>query len=248
MIADLNFGQIILVFIGALAGGLVNGLTGFGLALTAVGLWLYVLSPSVASSLAITCAIVSQIQNLHLIWGKVSWKLVLPFLAGGIIGVPLGTYLLQDVNPRIFKLCIGIVLIVYPAYVLARKSEIQTAWGGKVADATIGLGGGVLGGLAGLSGLLPAVWTDVRGWSKVERRSVVQTFNLTILVLALLSHVVAGLLTWSVATAAAIALPATMGGAWLGSLFYRRLADRGYQRVVMLLLLATGIGLVWVSR
>jgi uncharacterized membrane protein YfcA len=33
--------QIIIILAGALAGGLVNGLTGFGTALTAVGLWLF---------------------------------------------------------------------------------------------------------------------------------------------------------------------------------------------------------------
>ena len=32
----------------------------------------------------------------------------------------------------------------------------------------------------------------------------------------------------------AIALPATIGGAWLGAFIYRRLADRGYQRAVMI--------------
>jgi len=33
--------QIIIILAGALAGGLVSGLTGFGTALTAVGLWLF---------------------------------------------------------------------------------------------------------------------------------------------------------------------------------------------------------------
>jgi hypothetical protein len=35
----------VLLFVGALAGGFVSGLAGFGTALTALGIWLYVLPP-----------------------------------------------------------------------------------------------------------------------------------------------------------------------------------------------------------
>ena len=38
--------------------------------------------------------------------------------------------------------------------------------GGKIADAMIGLGGGVMGGLAGLSGPFPTIWSGLRGWEK----------------------------------------------------------------------------------
>jgi uncharacterized membrane protein YfcA len=54
-------------------------------------------------------------------------------------------------------------------------------------------------------------------------------------------------LTRQVAVAAAIVLPATILGAWSGSFAYRRLADRGYQRAVMVLLLISGLGLIWTA-
>ena len=49
----------------------------------------------------------------------------------------------------------------------------------------IGFFGGILGGLAGVSGALPVVWTDIRGWTKEQRRAVMQMFNIAILSLAL---------------------------------------------------------------
>jgi uncharacterized protein len=87
----------------------------------------------------------------------------------------------------------------------------------------------------------------VRGWSKEQRRSVLQFFNIAILSFALASHAAAGLLTRQIALEAAIVLPATIGGAWLGGFLYQRLADRGYQRVVMALLLVSGVTLLWTS-
>jgi len=155
---------------------------------------------------------------------------------------------LPHIDPRLFKLGLALVLIVYPAYVLARRRPIASPWGGTVADGVVGFGGGLLGGLTGLSGVLPVVWTDVRGWSKEQRRSVLQFFNLAILSFALVSHAASGLLTRQVGIEAAIVLPATIAGAWTGGFAYRRLADRGYQRVVMVLLLISGVALLWTSR
>jgi uncharacterized protein len=239
--------EIAIVFFGALAGGVVNGLTGFGTAITTLGIWVHAMPPAAASSLAIICSVASQAQTLHLIWHHISWRRVAIFVVPGLVGVPLGTLVLPHVEPIVFKLGLGAFLVVYPAYVLARSRPIACAFGGSAADGAIGFGGGFLGGLTGLSGILPVVWTDIRGWSKDERRAVVQSFNMAILSLALLTHAATGLLTRQVAVEAIVALPGTIGGAWFGAFIYRRLADRGYQRVVMLLLIASGVALLWTS-
>jgi len=239
--------QVVVVLLGALAGGIVNGLTGFGTALTALGFWLYAIPPSAAAPLAIICSVVSQLQTFHLIWRSINWKRVLFFAVPGVLGVPLGTFLLPYIDPRSFKIGIGCFLVIYPTYVLARKYQIESDWGGRAADGVVGFGGGILGGLTGLSGVLPVVWTDIRGWTKAQRRGVLQTFNMAILSLALVSHAAAGLLTRQVALDTAVALPATIAGAWTGAFIYRRLADRGYQRAVMLLLLVSGLALIWSS-
>jgi uncharacterized protein len=239
--------QAAIVFAGALAAGIVNGMTGFGTAITALGIWVYAISPATASSLAIICSVVSQTQTLHLIWRSIQWRRVLCFVVPGVVGVPLGTLILPHVDPTLFKLGLGAFLVVYPGYVLLRRHHVEKPWGGETADGVVGFGGGVLGGLTGLSGVLPVVWTDVRGWSKEQRRAVVQFFNMAILSLALVSHAASGLLTRQVGLQALIALPATIGGAWLGAFIYQRLADHNYQRIIMLLLLVSGLALIWTS-
>ncbi len=239
--------QILLVLLGALAGGIVNGLTGFGTGITAMGFWLYAVSPPVAAALVIICSVISHVQTLPMIWGKIEWRRVLVFVLPGMIGVPIGTWLLPQIDPRTFKVGVGLFLVVYASYVLARKVQMNSSIGGRAADGVVGLGGGVLGGLAGFSGVLPIVWTDIRGWSKHERRTVLQTFNFTIGATALVSYAVSGLLTQQVAWATAAALPGTIGGAWAGSYAYRRLGDRGYQRIIMVLLLISGLLLLSTS-
>src|ERR1035437_6318669 len=59
----------------------------------------------------------------------------------------------------------------WPTCGLARKAQMRGACGGRIADGAVGFGGGVLGGLAGCSGPLLIVWTDIRGYTKEYWRS-----------------------------------------------------------------------------
>jgi uncharacterized membrane protein YfcA len=92
-----------------------------------------------------------------------------------------------------------------------------------------------------------AAWAVVAAGPRRGAAAPVQFFNIAILSLASLSRALSGLLTRQIASDALIALPAPIGGAWSGGYIYRRLADRGYQRVVMVLLLASGLGLIWAT-
>jgi uncharacterized membrane protein YfcA len=210
-----------------------------------MGVWLYAVSPPVAASLVVVCSIIAQAQTLPTIWHAIERKRVLPFIAPGLFGVPLGTVLLSHLDTRILKLAIGSLLLLFSAYMLLRRSDAKSVWGGRVADGAIGFGGGVLGGLAGLSGPLPTIWATVRGWGKAESRGVFQAYNLTVLSIAFVSHAFAGLLTAEVGWALLAALPGTIGGAWLGVHTYGRINDKRFSVIILLLLCTSGGVLIW---
>jgi uncharacterized protein len=232
---------------GALGGGFVSGLAGFGTALVALGIWLYVFPPSIAVPLVLICSIVSQTSTLFAFWRLIDFRLVWPFLIGGLAGVLPGTMLVAQADPGVFKLVIGLFLLVFPPALYFSQRPLALTVGGRAADALVGFAGGVLGGLAGLSGPLPTLWASVRGWGKDERRGVFQTFNWTILTAALCLQTGAGLITQDVVRYALYALPGTLVGAWLGARTYRALSDRNFRDVVLGLLFLSGIGLVWSS-
>ena len=140
---------------GALAGGFVSGLAGFGTGLMALGIWLYVVPPSIAVPLVLICSIVGQTSTLPAIWRAIDFKLVWPFLIGGLAGVPLGTMLVAYADPRIFRLSVGALLLVFPIALYFHRKPMALSFGGKAADTAIGFAGGILGGMAGLSGPVP---------------------------------------------------------------------------------------------
>jgi uncharacterized protein len=236
-----------LLLLGALAGGFVSGLAGFGTALMALGIWLYVLPPALAVPLVLICSVIAQVSTLPSIWKTIDFSIVWPFLAGGLIGVPLGTLLIAHADPKVFKLTVGIFLLVFPAALYFQRKEMALTSGGKAADAGIGFAGGILGGLAGLSGPLPILWASVRGWTKEQRRGIFQIFNFSILAASFLIQVTTGFVKPDVFWLALIAFPGTVIGAWLGAKTYHALSDRNFRDVVLGLLFLSGIGLVWSS-
>jgi uncharacterized membrane protein YfcA len=241
----MNAAAYTLLFLGALAGGYVSGLAGFGTALMALGIWLYVVPPQVAVPLVLICSVVAQISTMPSIWRHIDFKLVWPFLIGGLAGVPLGTLLIAYADPNTFKLTVGVFLLVFPAALYFQRTPMAISYGGRAADAAVGFAGGILGGLAGLSGPLPILWASVRGWGKHQRRGIFQIFNFTVLAAALCLQAGTGFIKPDVIWLALIAFPGTIVGAWLGARTYRALSDRNFRDVVLVLLFLSGIGLVW---
>ena len=125
--------------------GFVNGLSGTGYALVALGFWLQAMSPITAAPLVALCSVGGHVQSLPAIWRGVRWPRLWPFLAAGLLGVPLGTLLLEHVRVQPLKLGVGLLLIFYCAWMgFVRRPPIVSG-GGRLADAAIGFAGGVHG-------------------------------------------------------------------------------------------------------
>ncbi len=240
-------GDIAIVVAGALAAGFVNGLSGTGYALVALGFWLQAMSPLTAAPLTALCGVAGHIQSLPRIWSGVRWQRLWPMLLAGVIGVPIGTLLLDHVRPGPLKVGVGVFLIVYSAWMaFVRRPPIVTR-GGRLADSAVGLIGGVMGGMASLSGPAPAIWAQLRGFGKDEQRGVNQPFNMSVLFLALVSAGIAGFLDRTFLVWAAIAVPTTLVGARIGLALYRRIDDGQFRRIVLVLLTLSGVTLIATS-
>lgn len=229
---------------GALVGGFVNGLTGTGYALISLGFWLQAMAPTTAAPLVALCSVCGHVQALPSIWRGVRWPRLWPFLVAGLFGIPLGTLLLEHVHVQPLKLGLGLFLILYSAWMTFVRYPPRVRVGGRPADATIGFIGGVMGGMASLSGPAPIIWVQLRGWGKDEQRGVLQPYNMAILFTALLSAAVAGFLDRTYLIWAAICVPVSLAGTRLGLMLYRRVNDAGFRRLVLMLLALSGATLV----
>jgi uncharacterized protein len=241
----LDWNVLAFLLAGALAGGFVNGLTGFGTGLTALPLWLQALEPVLAAQLVSAASVVGHVTAIPSTFARADWRRLMPLLAGGLLGVPIGVWLLPHVSLAAFKLAVGGILVGYCTFMLVAAGRVRLAAGGPAAEACLGVLAGILGGLAGLSGALPNIWAALKAWPKEERRMIFQVFNMTILSAMLLATVLQGLAGMRLILALLLALPATLIGGRLGAWLYHRLDDRSFDRVVLAALLISGLALVW---
>lgn len=229
------------VLLGALAAGFVTGFAGFGTGLVASGFWFHVLPPVFIPPMVVAASLVGQSVGLIGLRPRFDWPRALPYLAGGVLGVPLGVAALNWASPDILRLSIGAFLVVYAAAQLSGLLRLKIgAWGGRPGDAAIGVGGGILGGFAGLSGPLPLIWLQLRGGPSVEQRAVYQPFNIVVLATAGIGMTAAGNFAGAVVPALLLAVPGTVLGAWLGARLYRRAGEDAFRRIVLVLLLVSG--------
>ncbi|HEX2113837.1 MAG TPA: sulfite exporter TauE/SafE family protein, partial [Alphaproteobacteria bacterium] len=216
-------------------------LSGFAFGLVALGLWLHLVEPAVAGPLVVLGSLTGQLITTIALRRSFRPDLFWPFILGGAFGVPLGVMVLKFADPGPLKRGFGIFLVAYAAYALLRPPLRPVLAGGRVADGGIGMVGGIMGGIAGLSGAIPVLWCDLRGWGKEIGRGVYQPFNIAMHALALSGMAIAGLLTAPVWTAFAVCLPGVVVGTLAGLKLYEQVDERQFRTIVLWLVLASGV-------
>jgi uncharacterized membrane protein YfcA len=115
---------------------------------------------------------------------------------------------------------------------------------GRGADALIGILNGVIGGSTGLAGIVTVIWTSMRGWSRDEQRAVFQPTGVASFLMILLAFGGIGILTLDTMRLFLIGLPALAIGTWLGWALYGKLDEGTFRKIVLILLLVSGVTLV----
>jgi uncharacterized membrane protein YfcA len=236
--------QFLIVAAGAAIAGFVQGLSGFAFGLVAMGIWAWSLDPVLAGPLVVFGSLVGQILATGSSWRSLHPLRALPFVLGGVLGVPLGVALLRYINPVAFKASVGVLLVVWCPIMLFARDLPRVAWGGRWADAGIGWIGGIMGGLGGLTGPAPILWAALRGWERHTQRAVFQVFNLCMHSLTMTLYIVSGTVPSRAWPLFAVMLPAMLVPSIVGYRLYHRISDLAFRRVVLGLLTASGAILI----
>jgi uncharacterized protein len=225
-------------------GGFTSGLTGFAAGLVVSGVWLHVITPLQTAVLIAAYGVVNQSYGIWKVRHALRWRRILPFVAGGAIGVPLGAYLLTYIDPAHLRVGVGVLLILYSAYNLARPT-LAPVRSNPPTDAAVGLLNGLLGGLTGLGGVISTIWVQLGGGPKDAQRAVFQPVLFMTMTLATLTFAVSGyLFEFDILKLFLVGLPALLLGLWVGVTLYGKLDDAAFRKAVLILLLVSGLSLV----
>ncbi len=234
------------VMAGAIAGGFVNGLAGFGTALFALGFFLNVMTPVQAVAVVVVLSSVTGLQGVWEVRRAIgdNPRRLARFVLPALFGIPLGIAVLTMIDARLLKLAIGGFLILYGGYFSLRRTLPRFERPTPVIDSLVGFAGGFLGGAASLSGALPTMWCSMRPWPRAETRAVLQPFNVVVLGLTTLLLAYRGSYDRQTLLYIALALPVAIIASRLGIAMFRRISDDMFRRLLIGLTFVSGTVLI----
>ena len=227
----------------AFVGGFASGLARFEMGFVVSGIWLHFLTPLQTTTLVVGYGLLTQGYGVWKLRQTLAWGSVTPFIIGSAVGVPLGTLLLTYVDPAYLRSGVGVLLVTYGGYGLAQP-KLKPVAGNVAADTGIGLANGMLAGLTGLPGFIITIWCQLRGWPKDAQRAVFQPVMLAAIIMNVIALSVAGAMTAATMQLYVLGLPAMVAGLWVGFKLYGKLDDAAFRKVILVLLLVAGLGLM----
>ena len=227
----------LLVALGAIVAGFVQGLSGFAFGMVAMSFRAWGLEPRLAATLSVFGALVGQLVAAFTVRRGFNLRLLLPFVLGGLAG----GWLVTVVSPRLFDVLIPWLILLATA--MFAFSATLTRWMSQHA-ANVGRSTGALllgqfvvsiygGFFGGGMGIMMLALYSLFALDTLTRINALKTW-LSVLIsgVAVLTFIVAGLVDWP---AALVMLAGTICGGVAGARLARRLPAQWLKRVVVAL-------------
>ena len=116
-------GWIFTLFVlAAFAGGFVSGFSGFAMGLVVSGVWLHIITPIQTAALIAGYGLLTQGYGILKLRQALDWQKIWPLSLGTTIGIPIGVILLSHLNPVYLRFGVGVLLVLYTVYGLARPA------------------------------------------------------------------------------------------------------------------------------
>ncbi|MGE3988675.1 sulfite exporter TauE/SafE family protein [Pseudorhodoplanes sp.] len=243
MALPLDATALTLFLLSAFFGGITTGLAGFAMGLVVSGVWLHVLTPAQTAALIVAYGLFVQAHGVWKFRHVVDLRRVMPLIAGGAIGVPLGIALLSYLDPSSIRRAVGVLLVLYSLYGMLRP-KLAPLRASLAADGAVGLVNGLLGGLTGLAGPVVVIWCQLTGVPHHAQRAIFQPVILAAFVMTGIGLGLRGEINRDVLTLFALGIVPVAAGIWFGVRLYGRLDEAGFRRVILILLLLSGLVLL----
>ena len=211
---------------------------GFGDALLAMPLIAMLVGMQIATPLVAWTGLATSVIILSTSWRQVDfrnfWRLTLASLAG----MPFGIWLLQNGDERTVNLLLGLLLIGYGAYSLARPT-LPPLHNERWAF-PFGFAAGILGSAYNTSGPPVIIYGTMRRWPPELFRATLQGFFFFSNIFVVAGHGLAGLWTTEVMWLTLLSLPVLLTAIAAGARVNRRIPAAQFARLVYVLLIFLG--------
>jgi len=239
---DLGFGALAWMAVAIFVAAFVRGYSGFGFSAMVIAASSLVTNPLHFVAVVVVLETAMSLQAAKGAGPDVDWRRVWLLMAGAVVGLPLGLWVLTGVSEDTAR-------AVVSGYVLVMCGVLLVGWRLRTEDRGSGnLMVGLVSGLAnapGMGGLPVAAFFAAQPMqAAVFRATLIAYFPLLDLYSAPL-YFWAGLVSWDTLWASLIALPLTFLGNWLGGRHFFGTDPQEFRRFAIVLLAGlAGLGLL----
>lgn len=182
--------------------------------------------------------------NAILAWKErcaIDWKLCLPLCAMVLAGCLPGAFLLKSVDARAIKIFFGVVIVLIALEMLLRKGGTgkQNRW----VMLMIGILSGMLCGLFGVGALLGAYLSRVTDDTHAFKGNMCMVFFVEN-TFRLILYIASGIITLAAAKQALLLAPVMFVSLWLGMKAGRIINEKTAKKIVLVMLLVSGVALI----
>ena len=228
------------------AAGLIQGVTGFGFNLFALGVLGAIMPVSDAVVIASIAALCSFAVNLWTVRSDVPWRETWPVVGASLPALLVGVYWLQHLDDRVLRAGLGVTILVGCAVMLwaPKGSRIhRTSPWAYLA----GFLGGLSGGAVGASGPPVVLYTLFRGWDKSVAKGVMSAYFLLMGLWRIAVLVATGVATGQTVRKGVLLLVPAILASYVGTLVFRRMSARALRYVALALLAGLSARLLFVG-
>lgn len=226
----------------------VRGGTGFGGGAIAVPMLALVFPLQVTVPVVTVLNLLSSVGHGITGWRHIFWPAILRMLPGSLIGVAIGLYALDLVDPKPLGKALGAFVILYALYVLllaGREFRVAPRWVPAVAAIT-SLSAGLIGSLfGGAAGPVYVVYLNTLQLARDAFRVTITTIMLFQGAARTAGYAAIGLYDWNTLMLLAAALPTMLIGSWLGARLIRSFDAHRFNRAIGVVLLVSGAALLY---
>jgi uncharacterized protein len=227
----LPLSTIIILAVTALVAGMARGFSGFGAALIFVPLAARFLGPQAAAPLLLLADGVVAIPMIRSAWPLARKREVAFMALGGVVGIPLGTWVLAHGDPLLLRWAIVALVVLMLVLLLS-----GWRYAGKPHDSvTVGVGvlSGLFSGIAQLAGPpVVAYWLGGAHDHRQMRASTILYFACGTAI-GFFSYYASGLLTFDILKLSLLMAPFFAAGLWLGSKVFLLANAETFRRICL---------------
>jgi uncharacterized membrane protein YfcA len=214
---------------------------GFGEALVAVPLLVFIIPLKVAAPLAVLISITVAAVVVAQDWRNIHLRSATWLIVATLPGIPLGLLLLTSRHQVFVKAALGAIIFLFAVFSLIGRAPFGLKNDNRAWLLVCGFSAGVLGGAFGMNGPPLAIYGSMRRWSAQHFRATLQAYFLPASLLGMIGYLIAGLWTRTVTHYYLISLPVAIVALFIGRIVNHRLSGDAFLKYVYAGLACIGV-------